>query len=529
MQGSARSRSSLGRAGGWLLAALLVLAGCDEDSPSPRADAGADDAGGTDGAPGADADAASDAAVPPGEGGEPEPGDLEADFCAPLATYLCNEAADCGCGALVPAGELDRTGCIARWTQKCLGSYGSFVAAVDSGLARVSTERARACVALIEQRTPDCEHARGTIPFALCTPFVVSDEPLDDACAGFPWCAGGEGVCSESTCVARGQAGDPCGNEASCATPLACLGGTCTALGTVGADCQVNEACVPELRCVAGQCSELGVVNDDCSEQAACARGLVCDGAPAGKCKQRTMLACAGNAECGSLEQCGARRLCSVRRGANEPCVSERDCTPELYCGAEGSCLARPGLGEPCGNGVSCAVGLGCDPSGVADPECIALPGDGEPCANGASGPLLCAEGLACSDGNCAPLPGEAEPCSSDSRCQAGLACDFTPEGSFCVKPKALGEPCQNDVVCGATAHCGPSGGCEADQPDGTLCSAGNECSGVCTGDDTGGFSCQPARAEGDSCLFDDECPDTTSCQTPAGSGRCFPEVCGDL
>ena len=506
---------------------VVVMSGamaCDDGTGEPRGDGGAFDAAVPDAGLGQDA-----APIPIPDGGGGAIGDFEQDFCAPLAAYVCAEAEACGCGALVPSGELDAAGCRERWTLKCMQEFSQQVLAVQAGAAHVIRERARACVAMVDELTPACEHARGTIPFALCAPFVVSDEALNGPC-NFPWCADGAGVCVQGTCLARGKLGEECGSEIACDTGLACLDGKCSELLTAGQACGDDVQCSPELRCVDNKCAALLPAESGCAQQSACARGLVCSGAPAGMCSERSSMGCDENIGCGNLEQCFVPRACSPRLAESAPCKSDRECAATLYCDStSGTCLVRPGQDAACGNGSTCAEGLGCDPSGAENPKCLALPGDGQPCALGAQGPLLCAEGLGCTDGVCGVLPGEGAPCTSDSRCAAGFACDFTAKGSVCVKPKALGDACQNDQVCPASAHCGASGTCEADAADGSPCSQGNECSGLCGGDESGGFSCGPVPGQGDPCLFEDDCPDTLACLQVASKSAGLPEVCRDL
>jgi hypothetical protein len=512
-----------------MCAALASSVGCENDSRAPAPDAGKLDAGSRDGGAG---DASADAAlIPIPDAGLSELGDFERDFCAPLAGYMCGEAEQCGCGAVVPSGVLDREACTVRWTQKCLSEWGVIAQAVQTGDAHVLKARADACMALIRERTPPCEHSRGIILFALCAPFITSDAAFNTPCAAVPWCAGGDGVCSnEGICEPRRKAGEDCASEVACETGLACLAGKCQALSGAGEGCDREEKCAPELRCVAGKCVAPLGLHSPCVDALECAPGLVCSGDANKECSEPSATGCSASDGCGYAAVCAQPRVCSPRLAKNAPCTSDRACAASLYCDSvTGTCLERPGLDAACGNGLNCAEGLGCDPSGAQDPKCLALPGAGQPCALGAAGPLLCAQGLGCTDGLCGALPGEGAACTSDNRCAEGLACDFTAKGSICVKPKALGEPCQNDQVCPEAAHCGPSGACEADQPDGTPCSAGNECSGFCGGDDSGGLSCRPAPNVGDACGFDEDCPDSLACLPAPNRSKCVAEVCRDL
>jgi hypothetical protein len=77
-------------------------------------------------------------------------GDLTRDYCTPLATQICVSAERCGCGAIVPGGTLDLSGCVSRWTARCLEAWQPFV---DAGAA-IDEAAASACVAALETGTP---------------------------------------------------------------------------------------------------------------------------------------------------------------------------------------------------------------------------------------------------------------------------------------------------------------------------------------------------------------------------------------
>lgn len=479
----------------------LTLIGCPGPAPS---DAGTD-------VPTADVPAAD---VPENDAGSDAPataGDLMADFCAPLAAQICDGAADCGCGALVPGGTLDRDACVARWTTRCTDAWQPFVTAG----ATVDAAAAAACVDALAAGTPACAAPSGTVVFAVCAPFVVQPVAIGAACTA-PYCAGGDGVCVGGTCQMRGASGATCEDMFSCATGLVCDGGTCAALGAAGATCTGDVTCTPPLRCLGGTCGTLRAAGETCSATSECAIGLRCEGtcvAPGASCS--------GSDSCGNGSACGGLRSCTARLGAGETCAEDRDCEASLYC--DGTCIARPSDGETCARGTVCAAGLGCDTDGGT---CRPLPTDGAACAFGEMGPI-CATGFACVDGStCGPLPTEGQMCAG-VECAAGLGCDFTPEGSFCIVPRTEGGSCESDRSCAAAFHCGPSGTCEVDLAAGAPCSVGNECAGICAPDASGGLACRDAPARGDTCLFSDECPLADTCR--ATSPACFPEICGAL
>jgi len=462
-------------------------------------------------------------ATAPNDAAEVEPGDVERDYCAPLARLLCERAEACGCGVLVPGGDLDATGCAARWTQKCLESYAPYVAAVEMGEAQVIKEHAVECVALIDSLTPGCEQPRGVVSFALCKPVVVSSTAIGAKCGGVPICAGGDGLCKEGTCVARAEKDAKCNTEYDCASGLVCVAGTCREPAKATTGCEEDNACAPPLRCVSHKCAALREEGQACNETFECAQGLLCSDK---KCTPPAAICTADNT-CGNRSSCGAPRACAPRSNADADCESDRDCANDLYCGSESKCIALPGLDAPCANGAMCGGGLACDPPGTEDPRCRVLPGDGKPCGLTSFGVFACAPDLGCLDGTCGPLPGEGATCTVDSRCASGFVCDFTAEGSFCVKPKPTGGTCQNEVVCGPSGHCGVDGLCAPDLPDGASCNPNlNECAHVCERDATFGFTCVDARVEGDACIFDEECPASLACRPQLEKATCIAEVC---
>jgi hypothetical protein len=490
---------------------FFTLAHCSD--PDPAVDAGRSDGGASDGGSSDAAfDAGLDASTPDGGGS-----DLNAVFCEPLAAFVCGSASDCGCGALVPGGALDRDACVARWTVRCAALWQPFL---DAG-AVLDPAAASACIDAVRAGTPACARPSGTVVFAECRPFLIDPAAIGAPCTS-PYCAGGDGVCVEGMCAMRGAAGASCGDMFGCATGLACDGERCFELRDSGAACTVDLECAPPLRCVSGAsgtvCGALGEIDAPCIAASDCAIGLVCED---GACSAGPA-ACDDGATCGHAAMCGGARTCVPRSPAGAECAGDRDCEASLFCDG-GTCTARPGDGDSCARGTVCAAGLGCDTDGGT---CRPLPTGGMPCAFGERGPL-CADGFACADGTvCGPLPVAGEPCAG-TECAPGLGCDFTPEGSICIVPREEGGSCESDRSCAAAFHCGPSGTCEADLPAGSPCTVGNECAGICGPDASGGLSCRDAPDEGDPCVFADDCPASATCA--AEERRCFPEICAEL
>ena len=442
-------------------------------------------------------------------------GDLANDYCAPLAEVVCASAVACGCGATVPGGTLDSAACVAHWTSTCLAAWQPFV---EAG-ATIDAVAARACVELVRDRTPSCARPDGALVFAVCEPFAVEGSAIGDRCAT-PYCASGAGACVSGTCVSRGARGAPCSDMFSCATGLACNEGVCTAFASAGDACDADLDCAPPLECRGGTCTALRELGEPCADTVQCAIGLVCEGAV---CAARPSSLCTSTADCGNRAECGGVRACLPRRAAAASCIEDRDCETSLFCD-EGSCAARPELGQSCARGTICAEGLGCDTDGGT---CRALPTVGQPCAFGASGPVLCASGLACLGDVCGALPAEGERCALDNTCGEGLGCDFSPAGSFCIVPRGEGGACESDRSCAAAFHCGTSGTCVADLEAGAPCAVGNECAGVCGAAAGGGLVCMDAPGAGDPCIFADECPSELRCGTDAPV--CIPEICREL
>lgn len=491
---------------------------------------GCGDGGNTDaGAP--DAAATPDASLDASSSHDGGPSASIAAYCQPLAQALCTQGADCGCGALLPGGELDIAACTARWQADCESAWGPFVAAG----ARVDAERAAACVAIVREASPTCGVPSGVAAFALCEPFVIDAAPIGETCTS-PYCAGGEGVCAPDgdgrRCVPRAGAGERCDDMFSCATGLACLDGTCGPLGAAGAACASDFACMPPMFCGANGCTLRSEAGGLCEQTRDCAHGLVCDDTQ--RCVARTNTTCEDGSGCGSLEQCASPSSCRAPLASGAPCRDDADCGASLYCTLEGrTCAARPTDGMACARGVICAPGTGCDMDGGGTCHTLggaAGGGAGSPCLFGEFGPFLCAEGLACSGGTCAALPTEGEPCAGTDTCAEGLGCAFGPEGSICVVPRGEGEPCENRQACREDMHCGSAGTCTADVAVGATCNPGlGDCGGACVPDTSGGFVCSARLTEGDTCLGDEDCSEGLTCLVRVEDTRCIAEICRSL
>lgn len=458
-------------------------------------------------------------------GGVVDPGSIEADYCSPLAEFICTQAESCDCGSILPGGNLDIAACIAAYTSKCLDAYAQITQAVEDGLAEIDGARALACVELLVAATPDCERPRGAIPLALCEAWFYSDTAVGDPCM-FPLCDSGAGHCVEGTCVPRPGQDEPC-NSYECQAGLLCLDGACALPGAAGDTCSLDDACSPPLRCIEGACAALGGMGEACGDSLACAHGLRCF---EGECSALPPPPCEGEGSCGNLSSCVNVPVCLPRAAAGALCASSDACAATLYCDDTGVCVDLPAAGEDCVNGVMCGLGLGCT---TENGTCVAAPGEGEACAFSQMGPSVCADGLGCDSttNQCAALPIEGESCTVDNRCGGDLGCDFTPNGSLCVQRKPAGGACQNDLVCLAGFHCDFTvGSCAEDYPLGQSCSSGNECGPVaqCLPGNGGDFVCSAAPSAGEPCLF--ECPDPAQyCGSQPANAACLSAICLEL
>lgn len=505
------------------LCGLLACGDSGDGGAGGSGGAGGDGAGGvgagSEGAGGAGGQGAG------GEGGVARPGSLAADYCAPLAAFVCEQAGQCDCGSVLPGGALEVEACTDAYTARCLQAYAQVEQAAAAGAITIDGEKAAACVASIASATPSCERPRGTLPLGLCDAWFYGLEPLGARCS-FPICASGAGYCLEGTCVERPGDGDLCSGY-ECQPGLLCIEGGCAPPRLAGEGCALDDACTPPLRCVEGSCTALGEIGAGCNDTTACAHGLRCiDDA----CAAAAPPPCQDDESCGHQAACANVPVCLPRVGEGAPCDGAEACDEGLYCSDVSVCALLPGVGQDCANGVLCAPGLGCTTdNGV----CITAPGEGQACAFSQTGPAVCAAGLGCDSltNQCAALPGEGELCTVDNRCGGDLGCDFTANGSICVVRKQAGGECQNDAVCAADLHCDYAvGTCAEDYPLGQACVAGNECGpdAQCLPSASGQFACSAAPAVGEPCAF--ECPSSEHyCGTQPANAICLSAICGEL
>lgn len=197
--------------------------------------------------------------------------------------------------------------------------------------------------------------------------------------------------------------------------------------------------------------------------------------------------ACSIDAECASAtcempDDCpaigccvGSCRAAQAPGGSGTACAKASDCASGLVCAANRSCRAPAPAGADCAADRECATGLGCiNPLPTMPGTCRALPHRDEDCPYG-----RCAdEGLRCdpASGRCVALGLPGAPCSGAGDCSPYLECDAG--GKTCRAFPQLGMPCR--AGCGGEAFCArneaPTGICAAPQPNGSPCTAYNEC-----------------------------------------------------
>lgn len=171
----------------------------------------------------------------------------------------------------------------------------------------------------------------------------------------------------------------------------------------------------------------------------------------------------------------GSCRATQATAGADQPCARPTDCADGLVCASSRACRAPAGAGEDCASDRECAAGLGCiNPLATMPGTCRALPHLGEDCPYG-----RCAdEGARCdaARGRCTPTGLPGAPCGGPEDCSPYLECDA--DAHACRAFPQRGMACSTG--CGGEAYCarstGPTGVCAAPQPNGSPCTAYNEC-----------------------------------------------------
>lgn len=251
----------------------------------------------------------------------------------------------------------------------------------------------------------------------VCTRIVI---PADgDSCiVSGPACETECFVCRPSeplgptTCQARGDAGEACGQTDDCMVAFYCAvdTNTCTPTRNSGEVCNDDEPCSAGLHCYNGNCRPLGDTDDECAADTDCIESHYCfnqnvcrpRGGPGDNCNSSTP--CADDLEC--LDTiCSAGRLGDICRVADPNCefglacvVDGPDCPPNdgqcIQDNPQGTCAVPPSTGEECAGKFNvcnddnyCPDGDICVPKLEAGVECEV----GDHCASG-----LCLESGTC-------------------------------------------------------------------------------------------------------------------------------------
>ena len=300
-----------------------------------------------------------------------------------------------------------------------------------------------------------------------------------ETCSATPQCQGeGDFVCTGGVCrAAKGQPGDACDDDGSCASGVCGVRGDanvtacCAGAGLMGDDNQtlcrvgVNQSCVADA-----QCADSGAV---CS-------------AATGVCvvpKQEDGEPCSDGFEC-------LGGACGRWDTAATLCCSSTD--------ADGNCQLD--LGDACQLDSQCwASGHFCD-SGACQPQ-VEL---GEACDRSA----MCGQGHCAPNNNtCQPAP-EGIKCRNIDDCEEPLACVFFEAdtrrccleilGEFCAV--SVGQPCTHNAQC-IKSFCDDSTSpptCQDLLANNQPCTANETCkSQVC---DAASDTCRPSKAVGAAC-----------------------------
>ena len=251
----------------------------------------------------------------------------------------------------------------------------------------------------------------------------------------------------------------------------------------------------------------------------------------AGKCVS------GGKPNCGYTDPCTAD-ACDPSNGncthtpTTGPCDDGNGCTIGDTC--QGSCVS--GAAKVCNDNNSCTLD-GCDPGSGQCTFTPFAPGvscnDGskctysDQCAGGVcmGKPLICDDGLVCTDDLCDPSQGCQHPPIDGIACNDGLPCTTGDvcTGGVCKAQGTLGcddgNPCTIDACGGGAGSCSHTISTSACD-DGTLCTVGDSCAtGVCVGKQTSCDDANPCTTDSCDpkigCVFADNdvaCNDGNAC-----------------
>jgi hypothetical protein len=355
----------------------------------------------------------------------------------------------------------------------------------------------------------------------------------DGSCAMGQYCDFGTGACTPkkgngNVCqggkpnqCASGYCADGVCCDSACTGP--CV--ACAAALSGGADGMCSPAksgSDPD-----GDCADLGPAScgtdGACNGAGACrkyASGTSCGASSCSNGTQKSGGICDGNGACGPGGTTPCAPYICGQKACKTSCASDNDCVGGTTC-LNNLCGQKKGNGTACGAGSECASG-----------NCA----DGVCCDAGCGG--LCQACTAAkkgggADGSCGNVVAGADPdsectdqgamsCADDGSCDGSGACRKYAPGTVCIQPScangaqssaatcsggmcggSVSTPC-SPYICGPTAcktSCAGDGDCSAGhfcqntvcvapQPQGSACTAGNQCS---TGFCADGYCCDTA------------------------------------
>jgi hypothetical protein len=379
--------------------------------------------------------------------------------------------------------------------------------------------------------------------------FIAVCEPSDGSCSDAVL-AGGS--CDDGDACTQGDACDDDGGCAGlaivCDDGIPCTGdqcdsGLCVYTSLDGAECNDGDPCTVKDTCFSATCSgeakscddgKLCTIDTCTDESGLCTHtfddGASCDDASA--CTEQDL--CSQGVCLGSVVHCDDENLCTD--DACEPesgcivtpntvaCPDGDVCTGPDVCD-QGECLAAPIV---CDDAIACTVdacepGEGCvhtpDTEACDDGNpcttdkclvgkgCISVPNTlecddgslctfGDVCAGGlcAGQPIVCNDGVDCTEDMCDTETGFCQSVADDAVCDDGNPCTVTgcDLDTGCVKVEDDGAECDDDVACTEGDQC--AGGictpganicpCEvdADCDDEDLCNGVYACEGTADG-----------------------------------------------
>jgi len=382
-----------------------------------------------------------------------------------------------------------------------------------------------------------------------CYPYMCGSGACGAACTLDTDCQS-PATCASGSCGLK-DAGRTCASAAECKSGLFCSQGVCCTSACTGAcqSCNISAT-------TAGTCTNVAAGGMDpqatCKDQGAgsCGTNGVCDGAgacqkyaagtvcvsstcPTGMSTQTNARTCdgAGTCKAATTTNC-APYACNGTTSCNTACNADADCTTGNHCSANICGLNHQGQAcnttSDCLTGLTCVDGVCCASTSCGTCQACNVTGSAGTCTNIASGDAAPA-------GQCATST--SAPCGNIGTCNGAGACSKAPTTTSCGMAtcsettysgsshcdgagNCAPPPTMNctPYICGANAcktSCAVDTDCQVPftcqgtgtkncslKPNGTTCSAGNECitgncvDGVCCGS-TSCDACQACNLNG--------------------------------